>query len=117
MNYSIFILAFGSFVIGTDDFFIAGIVPAIANDFNVSIAAAGQLVTAFSLAYALGAPVFGTLTTNLPRRKLLSVSILIFSIANVLSVIVPSYGWLFVTRITAALAASLFTPVAMAVAR
>ncbi|MFA1822717.1 MFS transporter [Virgibacillus oceani] len=116
MNYRILILALGTFVIGTDDFVIAGILPAIANDLNVSVAAAGQLVTAFSLAYALGAPVLGTLTNNLPRKKLLLVSILIFSIANALSVIVPSYGWLFVTRIIAALAAALFTPVAMAVA-
>jgi len=103
-------------VIGTDDFVIAGILPSIAKDLNVSVAAAGQLVTAFSLAYALGAPVLGTLTTNLQRKHLLTVSILIFSIANALAVIVPSYGWLFVTRIIAALAAALFTPAAMAVA-
>lgn len=38
MNYCIFILVVGTFIIGTDDFVIAGILPSIAEDMNVSIA-------------------------------------------------------------------------------
>lgn len=50
-------LLLATFVIGTDDFIIAGILPAIAGDLGVSEAAAGQLVTVFSLTYAVAAPV------------------------------------------------------------
>lgn len=114
MNYRIFILVLGTFIIGTDDFVIAGILPSIADDMNVSIAAAGQLITAFAIAYAIGAPVLGTITLNLPLKGLLVLSMLIFTIANGLSAIVTSFEWLFVTRIMAALAAALFTPLAMA---
>lgn len=45
-----------TFAIGTDDFVIAGILPDIADDLAVSEAAAGQLVTVFSITYALAAP-------------------------------------------------------------
>lgn len=114
MNYRIFILVLGTFIIGTDDFVIAGILTSLAEDMNVSIAMAGQLVTAFAIAYAIGAPVLGTITFNIPLKALLVVSMLIFTIANGFSAIVPSFGWLFVTRVVAALAAALFTPLAMA---
>lgn len=114
MNYRIFILVIGTFIIGTDDFVIAGILPSIADDMNISIAMAGQLVTAFAIAYAIGAPVLGTITMNVPLKALLVWSMLVFTIANGLAVIVPSFEWLFVTRIVAALAAAVFTPLAMA---
>lgn len=48
MNYRLLILVLGTFIIGTDGFVIAGLLPSIANDMGVTIAAAGQLVTAFA---------------------------------------------------------------------
>ncbi|OOC54912.1 MULTISPECIES: hypothetical protein [Nocardiopsis] len=48
----------------TDEFIIAGILPAIASDLDVSVAAAGQLVTVFAVVYALGAP---TMAVTLER--------------------------------------------------
>ncbi|MFT9820892.1 MFS transporter [Lysinibacillus sp. NPDC056185] len=114
MNYRLFILMLGTFIIGTDDFVIAGLLPSIANDMNVTIAAAGQLVTAFAIAYAIGAPILGTLTFNMPVKTLLVLSMFVFTIANGLSAIVPSFELLFVTRVIAALAAAVFTPLAMA---
>ena len=49
-------LTLGSFAIGTEGFMIAGLLPALAHDLDVGLPAAGRLVTAFALAYALGAP-------------------------------------------------------------
>lgn len=46
---------------------IAGLLPALARDLNVGLPAAGHLVTAFSLAYAIGAPVMAVLTAGLDR--------------------------------------------------
>lgn len=113
MNYRLLILVLGTFIIGTDDFVIAGLLPHIANDMSVTIAAAGQLVTAFAIAYAVGAPLFGTLTMNFPLKSLLVISMLVFAIANALSAVVTSFEMLFFTRILAALAAAIFTPLAM----
>ncbi|GAK08318.1 MFS transporter [Geomicrobium sp. JCM 19038] len=114
MNYRLFILVLGTFIIGTDDFVIAGLLPRIANDMGVTIAAAGQLVTAFAVAYAIGAPVLGTLLFNMPVKALLILSMFVFTIANGLSAVVTSFELLFITRIIAALAAAVFTPLAMA---
>ncbi|MED4080145.1 MFS transporter [Halalkalibacterium halodurans] len=114
MNYRLFVLVLGTFIIGTDDFVIAGLLPSIANDMNVSIVAAGQLVTAFAIAYAVSAPVLGTLTFNMSVKTLLVSSMTVFTIANGFSAVVTSFEWLFVTRIIAALAAAVFTPLAMA---
>lgn len=113
MNYRLLILVLGTFIIGTDDFVIAGLLPHIANDMSVTIAAAGQLVTAFAIAYAVGAPLFGTLTMNFPLKSLLVISMLVFAIANALSAVVTSFEMLFFTRILAALTAAIFTPLAM----
>ncbi len=113
MNYRLLILVLGIFIIGTDDFVIAGLLPHISNEMNVTIATAGQLVTAFAIAYAIGAPLFGTLMMNLPLKSLLVISMLMFAIANTLSSVVTSYEMLFLTRILAALAAAIFTPLAM----
>jgi predicted MFS family arabinose efflux permease len=48
-------LTLGAFAVGTEGFMIAGLLPALARDLSVGLPAAGHLVTAFSLAYAIGA--------------------------------------------------------------
>ncbi|WP_414942839.1 hypothetical protein [Amycolatopsis sp. cmx-11-51] len=63
-------LAIAMFAVGTDGFVIAGLLPRIADDLEVGIAAAGQLVTAFALAFAVSAPILGAITSGLDRRRL-----------------------------------------------
>ena len=84
-------LSLGAFAIGTEGFMIAGLLPALARDLNVGLAAAGHLVTAFSLAYAIGAPVMAVLTARLERRRLLAVAMGSFTLANLLAALAPSY--------------------------
>ena len=91
---------------------IAGLLPALARDLNVGLPAAGQLVTAFSLAYAVGAPVMAVLTARLERRRLLALAIAGFSIANLLAALAPSYAGLLVARLLLAFAAASFMPAA-----
>ena len=66
----IWLLALGAFAVGVDAFVVAGLLPQIAADLSVSIEASGQVVTAYSLAYGLGAPVMAALTARLPRERL-----------------------------------------------
>lgn len=68
----LFSLMLVTFAIGTDDFVIAGVLPEIADDLDVSEAAAGQLVTVFSITYALAAPPLAVATARLPRKPLVS---------------------------------------------
>jgi predicted MFS family arabinose efflux permease len=105
-------LALGSFAIGTEGFMIAGLLPALARDLDVGLPAAGHLVTAFSLAYAIGAPVMAVLTGKLERRRLLAIAMAGFGIANLLAALAPDYAGLLAARLLLALSAASFMPAA-----
>jgi predicted MFS family arabinose efflux permease len=105
-------LTLGAFAIGTEGFMIAGLLPILARDLNVGLVAAGHLVTAFSLAYAIGAPVMAVLTAGLERRRLLAVAISGFTLANLLAALAPGYFGLLAARLLLALSAASFMPAA-----
>lgn len=105
-----------TFVIGTDDFIIAGILPEIARDQQVSEAAAGQLVTVFSITYALAAPPLAVVTARLPRKPLLLAGLGVFSLINMLTALAPTFGALMVLRVAAALVAAAISPAVFAMA-
>ncbi|AHW65039.1 Arabinose transporter, MFS-type [Corynebacterium glyciniphilum AJ 3170] len=109
-------LLLATFVIGTDDFIIAGILPELAVDFDVTEAAAGQLVTVFSLVYAVAAPVMALLTARLSRRKLIVGGLTVFALVNAATVFAPSYAALMALRVAAALVGATITPAAFATA-
>lgn len=99
----IYILALISFLVGTSQPIISGILDKMAEALGVSIGAAGQLITVFSLAYAIGTPILLVLTAKMERRKLLIYALFAFIIGNLLSVIVPGYGFFIIARIIMAL--------------
>ncbi|MEU1290384.1 MFS transporter [Kitasatospora sp. NPDC005856] len=116
MPVPLLLLALGTFAMGTDSMVVAGILGPISADLGVSVPAAGQLVTVFALGYALLAPVLATLTARWPRRRLLLTALAVFTAANALSALAPTYELLLATRILAAAGAALYTPTASAVA-
>jgi predicted MFS family arabinose efflux permease len=116
MPRPLWLLALGSFAVGTDAFVIAGLLPDVAGDLGVSVARTGLLVTAFALAYALGGPPLAVATSGAGRRTVLAAALLAFSGANALGALAPSYGWLMAARVLAALGAALFMPSASALA-
>ena len=75
-------LALATFGVGTDAFVIAGLLPAVARDLHVSVAAAGQLITVFSLTFALTAPLLGALTSALDRRLALAFALGVFAVGK-----------------------------------
>lgn len=109
---SLFVAAF---VIGTDDMVIAGLLPALAADLDITEAAAGQLVTVFSLTYAFGVPVLAVATARLPRRTVLLGGVAAFTVVNVAAAAAPTFSTLFLLRILAALAAATVTSVSYTV--
>ncbi|MFD1956830.1 MFS transporter [Paenibacillus thailandensis] len=116
MDKRIFWLALGSFAIGTEGFMIGGLLPTLAAALHVSTALAGQLVTVFSLVYAVSSPLLTTLTGRMERRKLLFGSLLLLAAGNVMCGLASSYGLMLTGRIVAALGAGLFSPGAVAAA-
>ena len=53
-RFTIYLLALGVFLTATSELVVSGILYAIADDLHISLAFAGQLITAYSLAFAIG---------------------------------------------------------------
>lgn len=87
-------IALGAFVIGTEGFMLAGILPAIDGELGVSIAAAGELVTVFSLTFAIGSPVVAIAAGNVDRRRLLlgARALIVFALGTLLAAGAHAYG-------------------------
>lgn len=109
-------LALGAFAIGTEGYAIAGMLPAVASDLDVTVAVAGQLITAFSLAFAFGSPLLAVATGGLERKRLLLASIAVFGAFNLVAALSHTYAMVFVARIGLALSAGAFMPAASAYA-
>src|SRR5699024_1901099 len=94
-----------TFVFGTDDFIIAGILPEIARDQQVSEAAAGQLVTVFSITYALVAPPLAVTTARLPRKPLQRACLVLFPGPTRRTALAPGLDVAMALRVSAILVA------------
>lgn len=112
----LYALFFAAFVMYTDDYVIAGLLPEIAHDLEVSEGSAGQLVTAFSITVAVAAPLAAVLFAKTPRLRLFTFALLAFSAANLVASFAPAYPVLFTLRVIAALAAASMTPAVFAYA-
>jgi DHA1 family putative efflux transporter-like MFS transporter len=115
-SWKIYMLAVVSFLVGTSENIIAGILDMVADDVGVSVAAAGQLITVFSLAYAFGTPVLMAITARVERRKLMLAALGVFFVGNVIAVTASGYVSLMGSRIILALSTGVFVVVALTVA-
>src|SRR3954468_24944995 len=106
---SVFWLALATFAIGTEAFVIAGLLPAIAADLQISTVATGQLVTAYALTYAIGSPVLAMTFNNLDRKIVLSLALSAFIAGNLLAVEATTFTMLLASRMLMALGAGLCT--------
>jgi predicted MFS family arabinose efflux permease len=113
---SILWLAIAAFAVGTEAFVIAGLLPMIAADLQISMAATGQLVTAYALTYAIGSPILAVTFSNLDRRTLLSLALICFIISNLMAAAAANFAVLLASRMLMALGAGLCVPTALAVA-
>jgi DHA1 family inner membrane transport protein len=116
LDYRILVLALGTFAIGTDNYVVAGILPQVARSFDISVAAAGQFVTVYSVAYGLLTPVMAALLANWPRRHVLLCGLIVFVIGNILTATQTRFDLALLSRAVAGLGGAMFTPVAGATA-
>ncbi|MEH2479527.1 putative MFS family arabinose efflux permease [Nitrobacteraceae bacterium AZCC 2146] len=112
---SIFWLAVAAFAIGTEAFVIAGLLPVIAADLQISLAATGQLVTVYALTYAVGSPILAVTFNNLDRRTVLTLALCCFIAGNLLAVVATTFTMLLASRMLMAVGAGLCMPTALAV--
>jgi len=106
-TWLIFFLAIISFLAGTDEYIIAGILDKIAETNDMSVASAGQLINSFSISFGLLTPIVIVLTRKMDRKNLLMVALLIFSLSNFIVATFGDYVVMFSARITSGISAGL----------
>lgn len=116
MDKRIWLLAIAVFVVGTVEMVVTGIIDMIGTDLNVSVAAVGQLLTVYSLVFAIGSPIIITLTSRVERKKLLLIAMMVFLIGNLLSIVSPNFSLLMVSRIVQAASCSLIVVLSLTMA-
>ena len=109
-------LALGAFAIGTESFMVAGLLPVLAADLQVSAARAGQLVLLFALSYAIGSPLMAALLARFGRRPLLIASLATFAGLTAAASMAPGIAQMALARVALGLVAGVFLPTASAVA-
>jgi MFS transporter, DHA1 family, inner membrane transport protein len=110
----VWLLTLGTFALANDAFVIAGVMPHLARDLSVSVALAGQIVTIYALAYAIGSPLLAWATAPWPRSRTIVVALSGFACAQLICAAAPSLAALAAGRMAAGLFAALYVPSAYA---
>lgn len=103
LNPPLLALAAGAFGIGVTEFAPMGLLNIMAADLDVSIPAAGLLVSAYAFGVVLGAPLMTLTTGRVPRRTLLIGLMAVFTLGNLLSALSTGYEMLLVSRVITSL--------------
>jgi predicted MFS family arabinose efflux permease len=112
----LFFLTMGMFSLGFDAYVVAGLLPSIGASFKINSSQTGQLVSVFTICYALSSPILGTMLLGRPVRKILVYALTLFSIANGASALAPNYSWLLLARGIAGVGAGVYSPLAVSAA-
>lgn len=112
----LYALTAGAFGIGTTEFVIMGLLLQVAADLQVSIAAAGLLISGYALGVFVGAPVLTALTSRMPRKAVLVALMVVFTIGNLACALAPNYTVLMIARVITSLAHGTFFGVGAVVA-
>jgi MFS transporter, DHA1 family, chloramphenicol resistance protein len=102
MPLAVYVLGLAIFAQGTPELMLAGLLPEIAGDLDVSIPAAGLLISAFAAGMLIGAPILAVVTLRWSRRAAMLAFLAVFVVTHVLGALTPGYGMLVATRIVGA---------------
>lgn len=106
----------GFIAVITTEFGVIGILPQIAEHYNISIDKAGYLLSAFALIIALTGPFMTLLTSGFDRKKIMLAAIFMFLVTGFVSSFSPPFWLLMMVRILPAFLQPVYIASALAVA-
>ncbi len=116
MPLALLALTISAFAIGTTEFVIVGLIPAIAEQLSIGIPLAGLLVSVYAVGVAVGAPLLTALTGKMPRKLLLVGLMGLFTVGNLVAWLAPDYETLVIARLLTGLAHGVFFSVGSTIA-
>jgi predicted MFS family arabinose efflux permease len=109
LNRLIFLIA-GNFFVATSFLSVGGLLNDISASLAIPIERAGLLIAAFGISAAICAPTLATLGSRIDRRLLLTGSMAICALANLLAALSRDYDELMLARVLAAVTSAVYTP-------
>ncbi|MGE8527055.1 MFS transporter [Chryseobacterium rhizosphaerae] len=106
----------GFIAVITTEFGVIGILPQIAEHYNISIDKAGYLLSAFALIIALTGPFMTLLTSGFDRKKIMLAAIFMFLVTGFVSSFSPPFWLMMMVRILPAFLQPVYIASALAVA-
>ena len=90
-HWAILALSVGGFAIGTGEFSMMGLLPAVAGSLHVSIPHAGWLISLYALGVVIGAPVITVACARMERRRLLMAMMVLYALGNLMIALSRQY--------------------------
>lgn len=115
-NYLILILTIGVFGILNTEMGVIGLLPSIADYFDVSISKAGWLVSLFALTISVSGPTMPLLFSGINRKKVMLLVLGVFVVGNIISIFTSNFTILLIARIIPALFHPIYCSLAFTVA-
>lgn len=107
-------LLFGNFVIGSGVMVVPGTLNEISSGLRISVATAGQLISAAALLMCIAAPLLAAFVAGWDRRRLLALSMAWYALLHFACSAAPDFASLLVLRVLAVISPAIFTPQAAA---
>lgn len=94
----LYFFALCNLVIGSGAFVLGGILQPVSVSLGISLAAAGQAMTAYAVATAILAPLLIILTVKWPRKRVIQLALALFTGGCVVSALAPNFATLLLGR-------------------
>ncbi|MCL6605024.1 MAG: MFS transporter [Paenibacillus sp.] len=95
---------------------VIGILPSLAEHYNVSVSEAGLLVSSFALAVAISGPIMPLLFSGMNRKKVMLLVLGVFLLGNIVSILTTNLTLALIARIIPALFHPIYCSMAFSVA-
>lgn len=112
----VFILTTGVFGIINTEMGVIGILPLIAETFHVTVPQAGWTVSVFALVVAVSAPITPLLFSGINRKKVMLLTMGLFTLSNIISMLTTNFTVLLIARALPAFLHPVYVSMALTVA-
>lgn len=112
----VLILTIGVFGILNTEMGFIGLIPIIADAFDVSVSTAGWLVSSFAIGIAISGPVMPLLLSKINRKKVMVFVLVIFIVSNFVTLFTSRFTVLLIARIIPAIFHPVYISLAFSVA-
>jgi predicted MFS family arabinose efflux permease len=116
MPFVVYIFTLSAFALGLAEFVPIGLTDVMAHNLNIDIEQVGSAVTTYALGATFAAPVLTALTAGWSRKRVMLVTVLVFTVGSLAAAFATNLSTLLIARFVAGMGHGLFLAVASSTA-